>query len=1834
MPRSVVNNSDEDYERKPASKAPRTRAAAAASVSDSPLRRSTRIRHGSVNPDGSSPESVEETTTTLVRRTTRRRAIAAPEPTRNLRSRRNSVSSSISENPEPESAPGTPRAGTRSTKHNLQQDTTPDTPKPIVRTRRSIRAVSESKSPPSVGRVTRRTRASSIEPNIEHATKSAAALIQHATSLPSTPSKRRRTQVSVVPSEPVLNEEINEDKADSKTENEWAINEETEVASSPEKKSTKSATADGGIRKSSESSLSVTSSPSNKSVNEKTRESEYQLESSRQIETAESSPTNLKVENSIKLSQSSSSQKKKRHSLDTSKELGRKIENLLNKSTEEQEQSPGNKENQKLNVSPEKIKKNLGFTVSNVNIVRESKSVGSALFVRNSDEKKLNASLDERVLSKSWHDTSVLKSITVEDGKSINAIANASGSTSEEKTQKEISDVEFSNTTQNESILQEDGNQLPRKHQVVRDEDSEFTSVKTSCRRLDETGGENEILEEFSLYDSNDSNQSLDLKKDAFNSAAKNHTPEEKSETNDAIFEKPILPSRRSRKSSSDVIEKKQRDMQTRRFSLSLERIDNVGKFTTKSLSKTSSNENNDSLSTPESQVKQSKRRQSAGKKNTSDQETDKTNTSPSKNDSPLNSNIETHGNISSQKNPNEDESFGAEQCREIEKQLAREKDSPSKRRSKQLELGAREKQQLSERNSQNIVSDSDASIGIADLFQDISADEWNKKVKKDILKASPAKTDSTPKKKKVSNTLPMFESKNETDSEEDLVLEMDSSWGKNLTNKDNSKHNVASDSDETVIVEKNISHQKADKKRKSTSKKITEKSEDEDVEMEEMKEATHTEKSVGQSLNSNPSVDCEISDEAKEESNRKSVATSQEEDVEMQEISSDAETIPASIAEEEIGGEKETLTSRKSQRDRKRKSESKTPTKSINVYKFNENSEDEKSDKAFDEDSDEDLKQAVESLNKTSPATRTPVMSRSHLSRNYSIVAVVDSDSRSDNLDDSEEASSDDNFALTGSLFNTQSSDDEANSNQDNDHSNNTIDPDVAKELNLAGDDDIEYSDENIAADECRASESEQSDEGDDGSDLEGFIVADDAVESSEASEDEVTEEEKASVKSKYRRILNKSSSEDEGESEEEGENEEEEEHEEDEENEEDGEIKKIDNQRETERTDTKSKRKSDHSAAVYRRQVRSEELITKSPEISGGPEKLNFSLNRNETSSGKKIRKKKVIQDLGEVERTASPRVEDLEKSVPKKKHPKIESTLLHTTIDLCTPEQNSSTEVDDQNMSQSSSLDNSVSKKSAKKLKQKNLVEELATSPPNTTDLMEEGNKLGTPDTNTSKSEKKTPKEKTPKLKNKNQRDSIQIIRESEVLKAKVSDLNLSVQTPNSESPVTKFLMKEKLNESLPLLELNKKVKKLFDKEGLSKMKEEELVDNDASEIDEDEGNEDDAEESNIEDNDMNDEVQEAGNELNGNHEDDKGEDETDEEFDKFELNGNKDGESDNEDEDEEEEDSANDEVFESEKNRSVTEVTERPETRMLEKRQKSTSKKLELEPEPEESVISQDEKSITSNEKAQKKASTTSTMNGGGENSSEDSNEDEDSSKKSRKSLNESTARKKRARLESSETPRTPQVTKKMKLLSKTGESQQEDSDSDEAPDSIGFREARTEALQAMKDVATSLKAAKEAKKKKKQDQLERVRQEREVKVGKKSASKEPVTNRLKRLPDDLLDDLSDLPQRPQKKQKLSKKSEVILPSKQMFAPGEPLKSSIHIDSHASPLSTAGGTTQFSVVNLQKVKKRPPKLAAVASFREQMLARNPRQPVSAFLMYQAKQKASGKHLLSRK
>ena len=176
-----------------------------------------------------------------------------------------------------------------------------------------------------------------------------------------------------------------------------------------------------------------------------------------------------------------------------------------------------------------------------------------------------------------------------------------------------------------------------------------------------------------------------------------------------------------------------------------------------------------------------------------------------------------------------------------------------------------------------------------------------------------------------------------------------------------------------------------------------------------------------------------------------------------------------------------------------------------------------------------------------------------------------------------------------------------------------------------------------------------------------------------------------------------------------------------------------------------------------------------------------------------------------------------------------------------------------------------------------------------------------------------------------------------------------------------------------------------------------------------------------------------------------------------------------------------------------------------------------------------------------------------------------------------------------------------------------------SDSDEGPEVVAFSKARDEALGMIKRTADGIKANKEIKKKKQREHLERMQAEKETKFQKlesksqmkKSKVVEVQKTSVKRRSDDVLENLSDIPSKPLKKRKLCQFDDERL--------------QIEDDILSLP-SSSGSTTQFDVVNLQKLKKK--KKAAVVSFRQKMLARNSRHPVSAYLMYLEKQKASGK------
>ncbi|XP_071877988.1 uncharacterized protein isoform X2 [Bombus fervidus] len=189
-----------------------------------------------------------------------------------------------------------------------------------------------------------------------------------------------------------------------------------------------------------------------------------------------------------------------------------------------------------------------------------------------------------------------------------------------------------------------------------------------------------------------------------------------------------------------------------------------------------------------------------------------------------------------------------------------------------------------------------------------------------------------------------------------------------------------------------------------------------------------------------------------------------------------------------------------------------------------------------------------------------------------------------------------------------------------------------------------------------------------------------------------------------------------------------------------------------------------------------------------------------------------------------------------------------------------------------------------------------------------------------------------------------------------------------------------------------------------------------------------------------------------------------------------------------------------------------------------------------------------------------------------------------------------------------------------------------SDSDEGPETITFSKARDEALKDLKRAADNIKANKEMKKKKQREHNEKLQEQKEIKI-KQLKSKNQVTEfsktdiqekSIKRLPDYIVQNLSDVPLKSSKKRKLSEEKSSLSPVRS-FKPKK--MKNMYIEDDITLPSCTGNTTEFSVVDIETMKKKK-KAPKANLFRERMLAMNPRQPISAYLTYLKKQKSSGK------
>nr|XP_034179012.1 dentin sialophosphoprotein-like [Osmia lignaria] len=191
---------------------------------------------------------------------------------------------------------------------------------------------------------------------------------------------------------------------------------------------------------------------------------------------------------------------------------------------------------------------------------------------------------------------------------------------------------------------------------------------------------------------------------------------------------------------------------------------------------------------------------------------------------------------------------------------------------------------------------------------------------------------------------------------------------------------------------------------------------------------------------------------------------------------------------------------------------------------------------------------------------------------------------------------------------------------------------------------------------------------------------------------------------------------------------------------------------------------------------------------------------------------------------------------------------------------------------------------------------------------------------------------------------------------------------------------------------------------------------------------------------------------------------------------------------------------------------------------------------------------------------------------------------------------------------------------VKPVKKSNKSQQSTDivpDSDEGPTFVKFSEPLKEALK----VTDSIKINKEKEKKKEKKRTQEIELENEKPKSKKQKIKDnkvESTRGIKRLSVELLENFSDVPSKPLKKRKLSKIKDQILSSPSMFNLNAKEVENVYVEEDFESLSSCGSTTQFAVVNMQKMKKKK-KIRGVVSFKRKMIATDSRQPASAHLMY---------------
>ncbi|XP_035720248.1 myb-like protein X isoform X3 [Vespa mandarinia] len=1120
-----------------------------------------------------------------------------------------------------------------------------------------------------------------------------------------------------------------------------------------------------------------------------------------------------------------------------------------------------------------------------------------------------------------------------------------------------------------------------------------------------------------------------------------------------------------------------------------------------------------------------------------------------------------------------------------------------------------------------NDVQNADESDNISDirmLFQDISADEWKLKNKNVNIETR-------------SNSMHSISTaKLETDSETecDLLLVDKKAWlaaEKLKASKDKEKFDY--DSDDTIILKSKLDYLN-DKLNNTNKIEIKSKDSAQDNDNSEIKE--NMEKSINSSKLSTKETKNEL-DEVEKNPNKlndKTDIDKSETDVSSQSASKKeksrksisvcnvSRSVLVKSLDKQLEEEEEVSLSQKVFEDQ----EAKTTVDVINKVEVNTletklerqsldkkqkknrslNSSLNKSDKSkqksnkrnrlnisSSEEEDDNPVNSEKNENKRDKLTKSNGKKR--YNKNYSTMVHIgsDSDTCDESIDSSNSGIRNKTPRIPRFLFKHKDDEEENEEhNESGDESNEdkfsdrSIDSDINAEYNLDGKTIGKFSDDDIPGDECRASESEFSDPDDNGSDLADFVVDDDEIEEGEE-EDEVEDEE---------------------EDEDEDEEQEEEKENQEIENEEDKKLIENKNEKEIEGTEDTVKSCEEKIKVIDSEEINKESqnksinvFDVKSDKKKNPKQKVNTEINFSESDEDEIVSESKV-DAISELDSNTSGK--------KLKKKPKLNEN--NETIDETSKQLNESEMIFTKKVKGTNiSLTCSTPKTDILQQQQFNKQNISSNEEQENVRLKD----LSSDNYDTSKSTITNSKKKR-SIENNISTDLLELLKDANLPKTLLSKkayLNKTI-SPCSETPTTKYLKKQKLNDSAPNIkfEKNKNASEkidFIDDDKDNEQSENKTIPGETTEL--------------LELNSPTSIKRKRSAEISDSN-------------DKTELRNKKNKMSskldihtgfDNEKENSENVFKVNDEKKrrkkKNKKNKISKELDKINVATTIEKKNIEKAVKMEV---------------ITSNESKKNKKRN---KNKGENVENKDKNNEKfmnimKSDKKSVEIENIPNKKKKiTSVLPTLQVKEQLKKSQRKKILKSSTMSSDAKISNETFQKNIEFFKSKYEASEAAKRAGESIKANRDMEKKQRK-QLEKI-QEKDIKVKKSDQIMIKAYARgIKRLSPDVIENLSDVPMNPFKKTKLFKNpmQQTIrsLPTpmtKNGFTECRITKTKKNYNP-----SNSGGTTEFNVVNLEKEKKQLKKTSTIVSFRNKMLSRNSRYPVTSYIMYLQKQKVSNK------